>query len=65
MEMFITDTTSLRLIKAKAGQGAFGLLRRAQWKGKQWQMECSTAKPNRSTGERTIQNTSSRIKNPV
>lgn len=30
MEMFTTDTTSLRLIKAKTGQGAFRLLKRAQ-----------------------------------
>lgn len=35
MEIFTTDITSLRLIKVKAGQGAFGSLKRAKWKGKQ------------------------------
>jgi len=65
MEMFTSDATSLRLIKAKAGQGAFGSLKRAQLKGKQSQMESSTAKPNRCRLERTIWDTSSRIRNSV
>lgn len=38
---------------------------RAQWKEKQWQMESSTAKPNRCTLEGTIWNSLPRLKNSV